>query len=339
MNLEVKNLRVTLDRQPILRGISLEVRDGEFVSLLGPSGCGKSTMLKAVAGLLPVAGGGIYLGGQEVTAVPAHKRGAVVLFQDLRMFPHMSAGENVAFPLKMQGLPKKERMGLAAEYLKKVHLDGRENQQVSKMSGGQQQRVALARCLAAKPKLLLDEPFSALDENLREDMRLLVKELQRESGITTVMVTHDRGEALSMSDRVALMFDGQVVQYDAPQRIYTQPATRQAADYFGNCAYLPGRVENRIFRWGSAQLPVQVSDGAWDLLLRPLDLEEDENGTLTAAVAEIRYFGGEYAVELNLGPGIRLRRMYSRRPNFEEGQIIRFAVASKTPILFRHYSE
>ena len=220
MKLEIKNLSVTLDRQPILQDVSLEVRDGEFVSLLGPSGCGKSTILKTIAGLLPVGEGEIFLGGQEVSHVPTHKRGAVVVFQDLRMFPHMTALENVAFPLKMQGVPKKERQRIAAEYLKKVQLEGREDQPVSKMSGGQQQRVALARALAAKPKLLLlDEPFSALDENLREDMRQLVKQLQQELGITTVLVTHDRGEALSMSDRVALMFDGRIVQYDVPEQI------------------------------------------------------------------------------------------------------------------------
>ena len=335
MKLEVKDLWVTLDRHPILRGISLAVRDGEFVSLLGPSGCGKSTMLKTVAGLLPVAEGGIYIGGQDVTAVPAHKRGAVVLFQDLRMFPHMTAGENVAFPLKMQGMPKKERMALAEAYLKKVHLEGRAHQAVSKMSGGQQQRVALARCLAAKPRLLLlDEPFSALDENLREDMRLLVQQLQRELGITTVMVTHDRGEALSMSDRVALMFDGEIVQYDVPERIYTHPATRQAADYFGNCVYLPGRVSAGVFRWGSAALPAALPDGPWDLMVRPGDLEISPAGELPAAITDIRYFGGEFAVELELAPGIRLRKLYPARPDWQPGQQLRCALAPRDPVFF-----
>ena len=335
MNLEIKDLCVTLDRQPILRGVSLDVRDGEFVSLLGPSGCGKSTMLKTVAGLLPVAGGKICLGAQDVTAVPAHKRGAVVLFQDLRMFPHMSALENVAFPLKMQGIPKRARLRLASEYLKKVHLEGRENQPVTKMSGGQQQRVALARCLAAKPKLLLlDEPFSALDENLREEMRLLVQKLQRELGITTVMVTHDRGEALSMSDRVALMLDGQIVQFDVPERIYTHPATRQAADYFGNCVYLPGMVKNGTFRWEGTAFPVRVPDGRWDLMLRPSALEAGEHGSLTATVADIRYYGGEFSMELELAPNIRLRKIYSDLPEWQVGQQIRCCISAKDPVLF-----
>ena len=335
MKLEIKNLSVLLDRQPILRDVSLEVRDGEFVSLLGPSGCGKSTMLKTIAGLLPVGEGEIFLGGQEVSRVPTHKRGAVVVFQDLRMFPHMTALENVAFPLKMQGVPRKERLTIASEYLKKVQLEGREDQPVSKMSGGQQQRVALARALAAKPKLLLlDEPFSALDENLREDMRLLVKRLQQELGVTTVLVTHDRGESLSMSDRVALMFDGHLVQYDTPEAVYTRPATRQAADYFGDCVYLPGKVSNGRFRSPFVDLPVQKADGSYDLMLRPAQLMVDDAAQLEATVTDIRYYGAEIAVELELAPGIRIRKAYASHPGCQLGQRLRCAIAVERPVLF-----
>ena len=335
MKLEIKELSVALDRQPILRHVSLEVRDGEFVSLLGPSGCGKSTMLKTIAGLLPVSGGEIFLGDQEVSRVPTHKRGAVVVFQDLRMFPHMTALENVAFPLKMQGIPKKERIKTALEYLRKVHLEGREDQPVSKMSGGQQQRVALARALAAQPKLLLlDEPFSALDENLREDMRRLVLELQREFGITTVMVTHDRSEALSMSDRVALMFDGEIVQYDVPERIYTHPATRQAADYFGDCVYIPGVVTDGVFRSAIVTVTQSVPDGAYDLMLRPSHLEADAYGDVSALVTDLRYYGGEVAVELELMPGVRLRKNAVHHPGWQVGQQIRCCIAMDCPVLF-----
>ena len=335
MKLEIKNLSVTLDHQPILRDVSLEVRDGEFVSLLGPSGCGKSTMLKTIAGLLPVGEGEIFLGGQEVSNVPTHKRGAVVVFQDLRMFPHMTALENVAFPLKMQGVPRKERLNIASEYLKKVQLEGREDQAVSKMSGGQQQRVALARALAAKPKLLLlDEPFSALDENLREDMRLLVKRLQQELGVTTVLVTHDRGEALSMSDRVALMFDGRLVQYDTPEAVYTHPATRQAADYFGDCVYLSGHVSEGLFTSAFVNLPVQVSDGSYELMIRPAQLVVDNAGQLEASVTDIRYYGAEIAVELELAPGIRIRKAYASHPGWKLGQRLCCAIAVDQPVLF-----
>ena len=335
MKLEIKNLRVHLDDQPILRNVSLEVADGEFVSLLGPSGCGKTTMLKTVAGLLPVGSGEIFLGDQEVSWVPTHMRGAVVVFQDLRMFPHMTAAENVAFPLKMQGVPKKERLKIAAEYLKKVHLEGREDQSVSKMSGGQQQRVALARALAAQPKLLLlDEPFSALDENLREDMRQLVKCLQRELGVTTVLVTHDRGEALSMSDRVALMFDGEIVQYDTPEAVYTQPVTRQAADYFGDCVYLPGKVSGGRFCSEFVDMPTQLPDGDYDLMIRPAQLEADCPGHLEAVVTDIRYYGAEIAAELELTSGIRIRKTYPRHPGWKVGQRIRCSIAVNAPVLF-----
>ena len=335
MKLEIRNLSVSLERQPILEDITLEVRDGEFVSLLGPSGCGKSTMLKTIAGLLPVGSGGIFLGEQEISDVPTHKRGAVVVFQDLRMFPHMTALENVAFPLKMQGVPRKKRMEIAAEYLRKVHLEGREDQSVSRMSGGQQQRVALARALAAQPRLLLlDEPFSALDENLREDMRLLVKQLHRELGITTVLVTHDRGEALSLSDRVALMFDGHLVQYDAPERIYTRPATRQAADYFGDCVYLPGVVSGGRFSSDFVELPVTQPDGCYDLMLRPAQLEEDPKGSFTATVTDLRYYGGEVAAELELVPGIRIRKKFARHPGWDVGRCITCRISAEDPVLF-----
>ena len=335
MKLEIQNLSVHLDDQPILRNVSLEVADGELISLLGPSGCGKTTMLKTIAGLLPVGSGEIYLGDREVSRVPTYKRGAVVVFQDLRMFPHMTAVENVAFPLKMQGVPRKERLKIAAEYLKKVHLDGRENQPVSKMSGGQQQRVALARALAAQPKLLLlDEPFSALDENLREDMRQLVKSLQRELGVTTMLVTHDRGEALSMSDRVALMFDGRIVQYDRPEVVYTQPATRQGADYFGDCVYLSGKVIDGCFRSEFVDLPTRLPDGEYDLMIRPAQLEADCPGHLEAVVTDIRYYGPEIAAELELAPGIRIRKTYPRHPGWKEGQRIRCSMAVDTPVLF-----
>ena len=335
MKLNIQNLSVNLDDQPILQNVSLEVRDGEFVSLLGPSGCGKTTMLKTIAGLLPVTSGEIYLGDQEVSRVPTHKRGAVVVFQDLRMFPHMTALENVAFPLKMQGVSKKERLKIAAEYLEKVHLDGREDQSVSKMSGGQQQRVALARALAAKPKLLLlDEPFSALDENLREDMRQLVKQLQRELGVTTLLVTHDRGEALSMSDRVALMFDGKLTQFDTPEMVYTHPATRQAADYFGDCVYLPGKVSDGRFSSELLKLSVSLEDGAYDLMLRPGDLEVDETGSITATVTGIHYYGLEFMVELELIEGVRIRKSFFKVPQWMVGQKIQCKISKEDPVLF-----
>ena len=334
MKLEIKNLSVTLDRQPILKEVSLAVRDGEFVSLLGPSGCGKSTMLKTIAGLLPVGKGEIFLGDQEVSRMPAHKRGAVVVFQDLRMFAHMTAVENVAFPLKMQGVPRKERLKIAAEYLKKVQLEGREDQPVSNMSGGQQQRVALARALAAKPKLLLlDEPFSALDENLREDMRCLVKRLQRELGVTTVLVTHDRGEALSMSDRVALMFDGRIVQIGTPREVYHRPGCRRVADYFGNCVYISGKVENGQFDGDGLICRTNLPDGPCTLLLRPGELHLGE-GDLTLAVEEVLYRGGDTLVTLQSSGGVRWKIPRSWDCPWKPGDTIQADIDLSDPVIF-----
>ena len=220
MKLEIRNLTAGYDQDVILRDFSLSVEEGEFLSLLGPSGCGKSTLLKTIAGIVPARCGSVLLDGQDITNLPIHKRGTTVLFQDMRLFPHKSVAENVAFPLKMQGVPKEERRKRAEELLQKVQLPGYGDRRPSELSGGQQQRVALARALAAKPKLLLlDEPFSALDENLREDMRALVLQLRLEFGMTVILVTHDREEALSMSDRVALMFGGKLIQIDTPKQV------------------------------------------------------------------------------------------------------------------------
>lgn len=232
--LEVKHLCVKLKGNKILDDLHFSVERGEFMSLLGPSGCGKSTLLKTIAGITPIEAGEIYLDGKEISSVPAHKRGAVIVFQDMRLFPHMTVAENVAFPLKMQGKNKKERLADASLFLEKVKLSGYEDRRVSQISGGQQQRVALARALAARPDLiLLDEPFSSLDENLREEMQELVLSLHRELKMTTVMVTHDRTEAFKMSDRVAVMFSGRIHQTGTPSQVYSAPADIQVSQYLG----------------------------------------------------------------------------------------------------------
>jgi len=200
MKLVIENLTAGYDADIVLQALSLSVEEGEFLSLLGPSGCGKTTLMKTVAGILPASKGRIFLDGEEITDLPIHRRGTVIMFQDMRLFPHKSVAENVAFPLKMQGVPKGERLHRAEVLLEKVQLGGFGSRKPAELSGGQQQRVALARALAAQPKLLLlDEPFSALDENLREDMRGLVLQLKAEFGMTVILVTHDREEALSMS--------------------------------------------------------------------------------------------------------------------------------------------
>ena len=214
--LEVNGLFVDIKGQPILKGVDFSVKSGELMGLLGPSGCGKSTLLKAVAGILPPKSGSILIGGENMANVPPHKRGAVIVFQDMRLFPNMTALENVAFPIKMQGVPKRQRLEQAAQLMKSVQLCGLERRRINELSGGQQQRVALARALAAQPRLLLlDEPFTALDNELKEEIRALVLELHKKFRTTTVLVTHDRQEAFAMADRIAVMRDGRVMRQGA----------------------------------------------------------------------------------------------------------------------------
>ena len=234
MKLEIRDLTVDIGSSTILEQVDLDVEEQEFLILLGPSGCGKSTLLKTIAGINTVKNGGIRLDGETINDMPPHKRGTVIVFQDMRLFPNMTVSENVAYPLKIKGIRKAERRTKAAEFLSYVQLDGFDDRRISSLSGGQMQRVALARALAAEPRLLLlDEPFSSLDENLRDDMRSLVKDLHERFGMTTIMVTHDRDEAFSMADRIALMFNGRIVQTGKPADVYENPANEQVRKYFG----------------------------------------------------------------------------------------------------------
>lgn len=234
MKLEIKNLSVDINNIRILEGVTLGIEEKEFLVLLGPSGCGKSTLLKTIAGINPVKEGSIVLDGTLLNDVPAHKRGTVIVFQDIRLFPNMSVAENVTYALRVKGIRKSERREKAGELLGCVQLEGFEDRMPSTLSGGQMQRVALARALAAEPKLmLLDEPFSSLDENLREDMRNLVRDLHRRFGMTTVMVTHDREEAFTMADRLAIMFEGHIVQTGTPEELLTDPVDDRVERYFG----------------------------------------------------------------------------------------------------------
>ncbi len=213
--LNIDNLTVSLNGNVILKNLSLSVNEGEFISLVGSSGCGKSTLLKTIAGINCAESGSIRIDGKLVNDVPAYRRGTVIVFQDMRLFPNMTVADNVAYPLKIRGVGKAERLKKAEELLEDVQLYGLGNRRIWQLSGGQQQRVALARALAAGPNLLLlDEPFSSLDEDLREDMRQLIKSLHKQFGITTIMVTHDIGEAIAMSDRVIRMSSGKIEPTD-----------------------------------------------------------------------------------------------------------------------------
>lgn len=220
MGLIIEKLEVKLQKEEILREVSLEIQDGEFISLLGRSGCGKTTLLKSIAGLLEISSGEIKLNGESIKNMPPEKRGTVIVFQDLRLFPHLTVEKNITFPMELKKVSKDIQKETVKKLLEAVQLSGFEHRKIKQMSGGQMQRVALARALAANPKvLLLDEPFSGLDEELRIEIAALVKRLHEEWKITTVLVTHDKKEALLLSDRIALMRDGEIVCYDTPKVI------------------------------------------------------------------------------------------------------------------------
>ena len=223
----------------------IKVERGEFMTLLGPSGCGKTTLLNLVAGFLTSDGGEIFIEGALVTDVPTSERDIGMIFQNYALFPHMTVAANIAYGLKTRGIAREEIATRVAEMLSLMKLGGLEGRKPRELSGGQQQRVALARALVIRPKvLLMDEPFSALDKNLRASMQVEVKEIQRRLGVTTIFVTHDQSEALSLSDRIAVMSEGRIRQIDTPQRIYQHPADRFVASFIGEVAVLRGRLES-----------------------------------------------------------------------------------------------
>ena len=335
MKLKIEHLTAGYDTGVVLENLSLNLEAGEFLSLLGPSGCGKSTLMKTIAGIVPAQSGRITLDGVDITHLPIHKRGTVVVFQDMRLFPHLSVAENVVFPLKMQGVPKTERLRQAEALLEKVQMSGYGSRKPAALSGGQQQRIALARALAAQPKLLLlDEPFSALDENLREDMRNLVLSLQKEFDMTVILVTHDREEALSMSHRVAMMFGGRIVQTDTPRQVYGAPATRQVADYFGGCVYLSGQVRQGIFSASGISCAAQVPEGDYDLMLRPDALDTDCPGDYRLTVESVSFRGTDTLVTFRAQDGTLWKKPYPACITLQPGDAVQAGVHLAEPILF-----
>ncbi len=245
-----------------LDGVDLEVAPGLITTLVGPSGCGKSPLLGVVAGLTAPTAGRVHLGGRDVTDLPAERRGAVLVFQEHRLFPFLTALEDVAFGLRMRGVPRRERDRQAAEMLERVGLGGLGGRRPAELSGGQRQRVALARALVLDPQvLLLDEPLSSLDPHLRDGLRELVVELQLERELTTLVVTHDREEAVAFGDRLAVLFDGRLHQHAGPRDVVERPATGEVARFIGATEVLPGRrMRDRVMSpIGPLPLPAGVS--------------------------------------------------------------------------------
>ena len=256
--LEILGAHKTFGSTTVLGGVDLQVRRGEFVSLLGPSGCGKTTLLRIVAGLLSAERGTIRLDGQDIGRKVPHLRDVGVVFQNYALFPHLDVAENVGFGLAARGVKRSEIDATVARFLELVRMTPFAQRSVKALSGRQQQRVAVARALAVRPKLLLlDEPFSALDRKLRETMQIELKRLLRELGITAIFVTHDQDEALTLSDRIAVMNRGAIEQFADPQTVYRQPATEFALDFVG----LSTRLQGRVTESGGGLLNVETALG------------------------------------------------------------------------------
>jgi len=241
--LELDRIEVNLAGNRVLHGLSLDVADGECVALLGPSGCGKTTTLRAIAGFTPLCAGEIRIAGRSLLGLPPHKRNLGLVFQDFALFPHMTVAQNIGYGLRMRGENRANIEARVAEALSLVRLDELAERYPARLSGGQRQRVALARALVIKPDiLLLDEPLGALDRKLRDAMQVELKRIHREVGVTTIIVTHDQEEALSLADRVAVMFHGEIREIDAPARLYSRPRSREVMDFLGNANLLPAEV-------------------------------------------------------------------------------------------------
>ena len=295
-------------------GIDLDVRDGEFMTLLGPSGCGKTTTLGLIAGFFPPTGGEIYVKGKPVAGLPPFKRDIGVVFQDYALFPHMTAAENVAFGLRMRKVSGDETSQRVREALELVQLSGLGERRPLELSGGQRQRVALARALVIRPAvLLLDEPLSNLDLKLREEMRVEIASLQRRLGITTVFVTHDQGEALVMSDRIAVMNAGRIEQVGTPADIYERPATRFVAEFIGRMNFF-GTIAIRPER---ARLSSQQGDGF----------------ARRGKVKQVLYLGGTLEYHLTLEGGERAiveAPNDAHAPRFAAGDAVWFTAARES---------
>lgn len=245
-NLKLDQIMHRFGEMVALRDINLDIQPGEFVSLLGPSGCGKTTVLRIISGFITQTAGKVLIDNQSVAGLTVSQRGVGIVFQNYALFPHMTVWDNVAYGLRAKGLSRGRVSNKVGEMLELVQLGHLAKRYPSELSGGQQQRVAISRALAVEPKLmLLDEPFSALDKNLRLDMQIEIRRLLSEQGVTAILVTHDQEEAMSMSDRIAVLLDGEIHQFDSPSQIYDHPATLFVSSFVGTCNHLSSQIVGR----------------------------------------------------------------------------------------------
>ncbi len=313
--LSIQNVRKSFGATTVVEDFNLDVGTGEFVSFLGPSGCGKTTVLRVVAGFEEPTAGGVLIGGRDVTRLKPNQRNIGMVFQAYALFPNMNVAGNIGFGLKVAGTPREEARARVAEMLKLIGLSGFEKRFPFELSGGQQQRVALARALAPRPRmLLLDEPLSALDAKIRVALREQIRAIQRELGITTVFVTHDQEEALSISDRIVVMNAGKVEQFGTPFEVYNKPASRFVATFVGTLNTLAATVADPAARTVSIDgqvvtipaLPTSARRGeAVALTMRPeaisLAADTPRDIVLDGTVAEVSFLGSVIRLKVDLG--------------------------------------
>lgn len=343
--LEINNIECRYQGMPVVRDLSLHVKKGSLVCLLGPSGCGKTTVLRAIAGLEPLTNGEIRLSGKVVssttTSVPPEKRKIGMVFQEYALFPHLNVHDNVAFGLR--GLKAAERRNKVNRILKTVGMENVGERFVHELSGGQQQRVALARALAPEPELiLLDEPFSNLDIDLRERLSLEVRDILKDQGITGIMVTHDQHEAFAIGEHIGVMANGCILQWDTAYNLYHEPASRFIADFIGQGEFLVGKLlapdtleteagiikGNRAFLWPTGTTV--------DVLLRPDDIVPDDNSDLQAEIIEKAFKGAEIMYTLKLKTGGTLLSLFPSHSDHEVGEQVGIRIAADHLIAFPH---
>jgi len=343
--LELRDIERAYEIESAVTDCSLSVRDGELLTLLGPSGCGKTTTLRLIAGLEQPSSGEVHIAGEVVadseTFVPAEDRDVGLVFQDFALFPHLSVEENIAFGLREWS--SEEREARVEEMLELVGLTAHREKQPDDLSGGQQQRVALARSLAPEPDvLLLDEPFSNLDVRLRVEMREEVRAILKEAGVTAISVTHDQEEALSISDRVAIMNDGRIEQVGKPEIVFENPESRFVASFLGRASFVTGRVRGDTVETVLGPLdveqlngPVDAYDGATiDVLVRPDDLAAVPASEATAdgEVVHRQYNGPTFVYKIELTDGTTVRSLHNHAETFDHGEPVAVSIAADHPL-------